>query len=91
MYQLPEALQAKGIVFIGPDAAPMHALGDKIGATIIAQVCRCRPIDVQSLEFCVYFHRVGAVGSVIVCGGGHAWSVWGARPAVVTRCRRGYA
>jgi acetyl-CoA carboxylase/biotin carboxylase 1 len=36
--QLPEALQAKGVIFIGPNAAPMHALGDKIGATIIAQV-----------------------------------------------------
>jgi hypothetical protein len=38
--QLPEMLGSKGIVFIGPSAAPMHALGDKIGATIIAQVSR---------------------------------------------------
>ena len=36
--QLPDSLQAKGIVFIGPTSGPMHALGDKIGATIIAQV-----------------------------------------------------
>jgi hypothetical protein len=36
--QLPEMLGSRGIVFIGPSAAPMHALGDKIGATIIAQV-----------------------------------------------------
>lgn len=34
---LPESLQAKGITFIGPPAAPMRALGDKIGSTIIAQ------------------------------------------------------
>ena len=37
---LPEALaraQPRAIVFIGPSAAPMRALGDKIGSTIIAQ------------------------------------------------------
>jgi acetyl-CoA carboxylase / biotin carboxylase 1 len=34
---LPESLATKGIVFIGPPAAPMRALGDKIGSTIIAQ------------------------------------------------------
>ena len=34
---LPESLHAKGITFIGPPAAPMRALGDKIGSTIIAQ------------------------------------------------------
>ncbi|MDR3742650.1 MAG: biotin carboxylase N-terminal domain-containing protein [Terracidiphilus sp.] len=32
-----ESLAAKGIVFIGPPSAPMRALGDKIGSTIIAQ------------------------------------------------------
>ena len=36
--ELPEALSAKGIVFLGPPAASMAALGDKIGSTLIAQV-----------------------------------------------------
>jgi len=36
---LPNALKRtkKQIVFIGPPAGPMHALGDKIGSTLIAQ------------------------------------------------------
>ena len=34
---LPKSLSENGIIFIGPPAAPMHALGDKIDATIIAQ------------------------------------------------------
>lgn len=34
---LPRTLAEKGIVFVGPQAGPMHALGDKIGSTIIAQ------------------------------------------------------
>ncbi|TYZ66264.1 hypothetical protein PybrP1_008196 [[Pythium] brassicae (nom. inval.)] len=36
---LPDSLArtARGIVFIGPPAKPMQALGDKIGSTIIAQ------------------------------------------------------
>ena len=31
------AVQPRPILFIGPPAGPMHALGDKIGSTIIAQ------------------------------------------------------
>lgn len=34
---LPEALKAKGIVWIGPSPEAMMALGDKIGSTLIAQ------------------------------------------------------
>ncbi|KAL0439771.1 UNVERIFIED_CONTAM: Acetyl-CoA carboxylase 1 [Sesamum latifolium] len=34
---LPDALGAKGIVFLGPPAASMAALGDKIGSSLIAQ------------------------------------------------------
>ncbi|PIN24736.1 Acetyl-CoA carboxylase [Handroanthus impetiginosus] len=34
---LPDALNAKGIVFLGPPAASMAALGDKIGSSLIAQ------------------------------------------------------
>ncbi|KAG0449700.1 hypothetical protein HPP92_027132 [Vanilla planifolia] len=35
--ELPDALKAKGIIFLGPPAAPMAALGDKIGSSLIAQ------------------------------------------------------
>ncbi|CAL9059059.1 acetyl-CoA carboxylase 1 [Musa acuminata AAA Group] len=35
--ELPDALNAKGIIFLGPPAAPMAALGDKIGSSLIAQ------------------------------------------------------
>ena len=35
--ELPDALIARGIVFIGPPATPMAALGDKIGSSLIAQ------------------------------------------------------
>ena len=43
---LPDALAraARPIVFVGPPARPMRALGDKIGSTIIAQsagACGC--------------------------------------------------
>jgi acetyl-CoA carboxylase/biotin carboxylase 1 len=34
---LPNSLHALNIKFIGPAGPPMHALGDKIGSTIIAQ------------------------------------------------------
>lgn len=34
---LPTSLENEGIVFMGPPAGPMFALGDKIGSTIIAQ------------------------------------------------------
>lgn len=35
--ELPDALHAKGIIFLGPPAAPMASLGDKIGSSLIAQ------------------------------------------------------
>ena len=35
--ELPDALIARGIVFLGPPAAPMATLGDKIGTSLIAQ------------------------------------------------------
>ncbi|XP_043810179.1 LOW QUALITY PROTEIN: acetyl-CoA carboxylase 1 [Manihot esculenta] len=35
--ELPDALAAKGIVFLGPAATSMAALGDKIGSSLIAQ------------------------------------------------------
>ncbi|KAM7252837.1 hypothetical protein ACFE04_025455 [Oxalis oulophora] len=35
--ELPDALLAKGIVFLGPPSTSMAALGDKIGSSLIAQ------------------------------------------------------
>ncbi|XP_008803739.1 acetyl-CoA carboxylase 1-like [Phoenix dactylifera] len=35
--ELPDALNARGIIFLGPPAASMAALGDKIGSSLIAQ------------------------------------------------------
>lgn len=35
--ELPDSLQARGILFLGPPAGPMSALGDKIGSSLIAQ------------------------------------------------------
>ncbi|XP_071925426.1 acetyl-CoA carboxylase 1-like isoform X1 [Coffea arabica] len=35
--ELPDALGAKGIIFLGPPATSMGALGDKIGSSLIAQ------------------------------------------------------
>ncbi|GLT93843.1 hypothetical protein SLE2022_116160 [Rubroshorea leprosula] len=35
--ELPDALTAKGIVFLGPPSISMSALGDKIGSSLIAQ------------------------------------------------------
>ncbi|KAI3706157.1 hypothetical protein L1987_76415 [Smallanthus sonchifolius] len=35
--ELPDALEAKGIIFLGPPALSMSALGDKIGSSLIAQ------------------------------------------------------
>lgn len=35
---MPKALSAAGFRFLGPPSAPMAALGDKVGSTILAQV-----------------------------------------------------
>ncbi|KAL5714796.1 acetyl-coenzyme-A carboxylase [Ranunculus cassubicifolius] len=35
--ELPDALTEKGIIFLGPPASSMSALGDKIGSSLIAQ------------------------------------------------------
>ncbi|XP_075516776.1 acetyl-CoA carboxylase 1-like [Primulina tabacum] len=35
--ELPDALSAKGIIFLGPPSTSMTALGDKIGSSLIAQ------------------------------------------------------
>ena len=35
--KLPELLTQHGIAFLGPNAGAMHALGDKIASSIVAQ------------------------------------------------------
>lgn len=35
--ELPDALNANGIVFLGPPSSSMNALGDKVGSALIAQ------------------------------------------------------
>lgn len=35
--ELPDELKAKGVIFLGPTAASMVALGDKIGPSLIAK------------------------------------------------------
>lgn len=42
---LPDTLKENNIVFIGPPAKPMRALGDKIGSTIIAQSAKVPTIS----------------------------------------------
>ena len=59
--ELPDALKEKGIIFLGPPADSMIALGDKIGSSLIAQAA-----DVPTLPWSgshvneaelVYMHR----------------------------------
>lgn len=38
--ELPNALGEKGIIFLGPPASSMAALGDKIGSSLIAQAAQ---------------------------------------------------
>ncbi|THG06726.1 hypothetical protein TEA_029509 [Camellia sinensis var. sinensis] len=40
--ELPDALTAKGIIFLGPPATSMAALGDKIGSSLIAQAAEVK-------------------------------------------------
>ena len=49
---LPERLEKEGILFIGPDAIAMSALGDKIGSMILAQSAGvpCIPWNGQDIK-----------------------------------------
>ncbi|EPS71957.1 hypothetical protein M569_02801, partial [Genlisea aurea] len=58
--ELPDALSAKGIVFLGPPAAPMAALGDKIGSSLIAQAA-----EVPTLPWSGSHVRIPPESSVI--------------------------
>lgn len=56
---LPNALRASSppIRFIGPDGPPMHALGDKIGSTIIAQNAGVPCIDWNGMHVQAEYNR----------------------------------
>lgn len=51
--KLPEELNHRGIIFIGPPANAMFALGDKIASTIIAQTVNIPTIEWSGSGICV--------------------------------------
>lgn len=60
--ELPDALDAKGIVFLGPPATSMAALGDKIGSSLIAQAAEVPTlpwsgshVNLHTLEIVLYY------------------------------------
>ncbi|KAK8947541.1 Acetyl-CoA carboxylase 1 [Platanthera guangdongensis] len=52
--ELPDALKVKGIIFLGPPSAPMSALGDKIGSSLIAQAAGVPTLQWSGSHACVY-------------------------------------
>ncbi|GFP84525.1 acetyl-coa carboxylase 1 [Phtheirospermum japonicum] len=58
--ELPDALGAKGIVFLGPPASSMAALGDKIGSSLIAQAA-----DVPTLQWSGSHVRIPAESCLV--------------------------
>ncbi|KAK4489931.1 hypothetical protein RD792_000579 [Penstemon davidsonii] len=58
--ELPDALTAKGIVFLGPPALSMAALGDKIGSSLIAQAA-----EVPTLPWSGSHVRIPPGGSLV--------------------------
>ncbi|CAI8600692.1 unnamed protein product [Vicia faba] len=63
--ELPDALKAKGIVFLGPPAVSMGALGDKIGSSLIAQAA-----NVPTLPWSVNCQVVGYPAMIKASWGG---------------------
>ncbi|PWA79664.1 acetyl-CoA carboxylase 1 [Artemisia annua] len=55
IHDLPGALEAKGIVFLGPPATSMPALGDKTGSSLIAQAA-----NVAALQWSGYHVKIPA-------------------------------
>ncbi|KAI5421098.1 hypothetical protein KIW84_044803 [Lathyrus oleraceus] len=58
--ELPDALKAKGIIFLRPPAVSMTALGDKIGSSLIAQAA-----DVPTLPWSGSHVRIPPESSLI--------------------------
>jgi len=59
--ELPTMLKNAGITFVGPPAAPMFALGDKIGSTIIAQSAKVPTIAWNGDGLTVDYAKLGEV------------------------------
>ncbi|CAN1247439.1 Acetyl-CoA carboxylase 1 [Linum perenne] len=57
--ELPDALSAKGIIFLGPPGPSMSALGDKIGSSLIAQAA-----DVPTLPWSGSHVKMSQEGSL---------------------------
>lgn len=55
--ELPDALNAKGIIFLGPPSISMAALGDKIGSSLIAQAAEVPtlPWSGSHVSSCYFF------------------------------------
>lgn len=68
--ELPDALTAKGIVFLGPPAVSMAALGDKIGSSLIAQAADVPTLPWSGSHVCIMFLAVFTnfliVGSLVI-------------------------
>lgn len=60
---LPAALQSIGVVFLGPPPESMHALGDKIASTIIAQSAGVPTVAWSGLGLTVNYAADGGVPS----------------------------
>lgn len=71
--ELPDALNAKGIIFLGPPAVSMAALGDKIGSSLIAQAADVPTLPWSGshvsifflLKYFHYFYTSGCLTSYI--------------------------
>ena len=66
--ELPDALDAKGIIFLGPPATSMAALGDKIGSSLIAQAAEVPTlpwsgshVNLYTLEIVLYYLFAGSL------------------------------
>jgi acetyl-CoA carboxylase / biotin carboxylase 1 len=74
------------IVFTGPPAAPMHALGDKIGSTIIAQSAGVPTIAWNGMDLRVDYNKEGCIAPEIY----EAANIKTAKQAVESANRVGY-
>ncbi|KAG2485379.1 hypothetical protein HYH03_015868 [Edaphochlamys debaryana] len=63
--ELPTALAAHGIRFLGPPAGPMAALGDKIGSTLLAQAAGVPTLPWSGSHVAVAVEAVAAAGGAI--------------------------
>ena len=70
--EMPDALAAKGIIFLGPPATSMAALGDKIGSSLIAQAAEVPTlpwsgshVNFSALKLCQIFSFAELISNLI--------------------------